>query len=88
MNPHTTLEALARLLALFRVTRRAAGRRPAQEKPLSAGAVASARPLLESEYGAYRRWEQDRALPSDDRWGDAFDGGYARNWRAIASACA
>src|SRR5215468_3802513 len=67
MNPHTTLEALARQLELFRETRRAAGRPPAQETPLikeccvaptSAGAVASARPFLESKYGAYRRWEQ------------------------------
>ena len=82
MNPHTTLEALARQLALFREARRAAGRPPAQETPLikeccvaptSAGAVASARPFLECKYGAYRRWEQDKALPSDDQWGDTFD---------------
>jgi probable F420-dependent oxidoreductase len=82
MNPHTTLEALARQLALFREARRAAGRPPALETPLikeccvaptSAGAVASARPFLEAKYGAYRRWEQDKALPSDDQWGDAFE---------------
>ena len=41
--------------------------------PTSAGAVAAARPFLESKYGAYRRWEQDKALPSDDWWGDAFE---------------
>jgi alkanesulfonate monooxygenase SsuD/methylene tetrahydromethanopterin reductase-like flavin-dependent oxidoreductase (luciferase family) len=82
MNPHTTLDALARQLELFRETRRAEGRPPARETPIikeccvaptAADAVAAARPFLESKYGAYRRWEQDKALPSDDRWGDAFE---------------
>ena len=82
MNPHTTLDALARQLELFRETRRAEGRPPARETPIikeccvaptTADAVAAARPFLESKYGAYRSWEQDKALPSDDRWGDAFE---------------
>src|SRR6185312_12039349 len=35
MNPHTTLDALARQLALFRETRLAEGRPPARETPIT-----------------------------------------------------
>jgi alkanesulfonate monooxygenase SsuD/methylene tetrahydromethanopterin reductase-like flavin-dependent oxidoreductase (luciferase family) len=82
MNPHTTLGALERQLALFREERRTAGRPPARETPLireccvaptAAAANAEGRPHLEAKYGAYRGWEQDKALPADDQWSAAFD---------------
>jgi alkanesulfonate monooxygenase SsuD/methylene tetrahydromethanopterin reductase-like flavin-dependent oxidoreductase (luciferase family) len=82
MNPHTTLAALGRQLALFHETRRAAGRPTAREVPLlreccvaptAAAARAAGGPFLDAKYGAYRGWEQDKALPADDRWSAAFD---------------
>jgi len=82
MNPHTTLGALERQLALFHDTRRAERRAAAREIPLLreccvaptvAAAMAEGRPYLEAKYGAYRGWEQDKALPSDDAWSEAFD---------------
>ncbi len=78
MNPHTTLPTLERQLALFRETRRALGRPPAAETPLikecyvapeSSTAWAEAATFLETKYRAYRRWEQDKALPA----GESFD---------------
>lgn len=77
MNPHTTLATLERQLALFHATRREAGRAPAREIPLvrecyvaptRAEAVRESAPFLGAKYAAYRRWEQDRALPE----GEAF----------------
>jgi alkanesulfonate monooxygenase SsuD/methylene tetrahydromethanopterin reductase-like flavin-dependent oxidoreductase (luciferase family) len=82
MNPHTTGAALQRQLALFHDARRAAGRPAAREIPLlrecclapTAGeALAAGGPFLDAKYGAYRRWEQDKALPEDDQWSAAFD---------------
>jgi alkanesulfonate monooxygenase SsuD/methylene tetrahydromethanopterin reductase-like flavin-dependent oxidoreductase (luciferase family) len=82
MNPHTTGAALRRQLALFHDTRRAEGRPAAREVPLireccvaatPAGALAEGRPHLEAKYGAYRSWEQDKALPADDQWSARFD---------------
>lgn len=82
MNPHTTLGALERQLALFHATRQAEGRPPAPEVPLirecclaptMAAALAEGRPYLEAKYGAYRGWEQDKALPADDQWSARFD---------------
>ncbi len=78
MNPHSTSATLEGQLALFRDTRRALGRPPAVDIPLikecyvaadTATAVAEARPYLEAKYEAYRRWEQDKALPD----GESFD---------------
>lgn len=72
MNPHTTLATLERQLALFRATRRAAGRPAAQAVPLirecyvapdTRTAFSEARAFLEEKYRAYRVWEQDKALP-------------------------
>lgn len=77
MNPHATVSTLERQLALFRETRRALGRPEAHEIPLirecyvaprRADAWAEARPFLEAKYQAYRQWEQDRALPADERF--------------------
>jgi len=82
LNPHTTLPTLERQLALFRAERQAAGRPPAGEVPLTrelyvapdhGAALAEAAPLLSGKYEAYRRWEQDRALPE----GETFAGGFA-----------
>lgn len=83
MNPHATLATLERQQALFRETRRARGRPPAAETPLvrecyaapdSATAFAEAAPFLEAKYGAYRRWEQDKALPPGESLGGEFAG--------------
>ena len=82
MNPHTTGAALKRQLALFHDARRAAGRPPAREVPLlreccvaptTAEALAAGGPFLDAKYGAYRSWEQDKALPADDQWSARFD---------------
>jgi len=82
MNPHTTLPALERQLALFRETRRTERRPPAREVPLIreccvaptvAAALEAGGPYLNEKYGAYRRWEQDKALPADDRWSARFE---------------
>jgi alkanesulfonate monooxygenase SsuD/methylene tetrahydromethanopterin reductase-like flavin-dependent oxidoreductase (luciferase family) len=82
MNPHTTVAALERQQALFRDTRRAEGRPPAREVPLireccvaptDAAALAAGGPFLDAKYGAYRSWEQDKALPADDQWSARFE---------------
>jgi alkanesulfonate monooxygenase SsuD/methylene tetrahydromethanopterin reductase-like flavin-dependent oxidoreductase (luciferase family) len=82
MNPHTTGAALQRQLALFHDTRRAEHRPAAREVPLireccvaptPGAALAEGRPHLEAKYGAYRSWEQDKALPADDQWSAQFD---------------
>jgi alkanesulfonate monooxygenase SsuD/methylene tetrahydromethanopterin reductase-like flavin-dependent oxidoreductase (luciferase family) len=83
MNPHATLATIERQQALFRETRQEAGRPPAVETPLikecylapdSATAFAEAAPFLEAKYGAYRRWEQDKALPPGESLGGDFAG--------------
>lgn len=82
MNPHSTTATLERQLALFRDTRLALGRPPAADIPLikecyvaaaTAVAVAAARPYLEAKYEAYRRWEQDKALPEGESFDDDFE---------------
>jgi len=81
MSPHTTGAALERQLALFRDERRAAGRAPARDTPLireccvasTASALGETLPYLDAKYGAYRAWEQDKALPADDQWSSRFD---------------
>ena len=81
MNPHATLATLERQLELFRSTRREAGRPAAVETPLikecyvapeAATAVTEAATFLGEKYGAYRRWEQDKALPA----GESFDASF------------
>ena len=72
LNAHATLPTLERQLALFHAARRAAGRPPARETPLKrecyvapdrVTALREAGPFLDAKYAAYRRWEQDKALP-------------------------
>jgi len=81
MNPHATLATLERQLELFRSTRREVGRPPAVETPLikecyvapdAATAMTEAAALIGAKYGAYRRWEQDKALPA----GESFDASF------------
>ena len=81
MNPHATMATLERQLELFRRTRRELGRPPAIETPLikecyvapeAATAVTEAAAFLGEKYGAYRRWEQDKALPA----GESFDASF------------
>lgn len=82
MNPHTTIETLARQLALFRTARQTLGRPPAADVPLikecyvapeTATAFAEATAFLDAKYRAYRSWEQDKALPADERWSPSFE---------------
>jgi len=82
MNPHTTLETLERQVALFHETRRALGKPPAAEIPLikecyvapdRAAAAAEAQPFLGAKYEAYRRWEQDKALPAGETFASDFE---------------
>jgi alkanesulfonate monooxygenase SsuD/methylene tetrahydromethanopterin reductase-like flavin-dependent oxidoreductase (luciferase family) len=82
MNPHTTGAALQRQRALCHDTRRQAGRPAAREVPLlreccvaptTAAALAAGGPFLDAKYGAYRSWEQDKALPADDQWSAMFE---------------
>ena len=81
MNPHASLATLERQLELFRSTRRESGRPAAAETPLikecyvapeAATAVTEAAAFLGEKYGAYRRWEQDKALPA----GESFDASF------------
>ncbi|MGH7276236.1 MAG: LLM class flavin-dependent oxidoreductase [Candidatus Rokuibacteriota bacterium] len=81
MNPHTTLSTLERQLDLLKSTRRELGRPPVTEIPLikecyvapqAATAFAEAAPFLDAKYRAYRRWEQDKALPA----GESFDASF------------
>ena len=87
MNPHATLATLERQLALFKATRREVGRPAAIETPLikecyvapdAATAFAEAAAFIGPKYGAYRRWEQDKALPPGERF-DASFGELARD---------
>jgi alkanesulfonate monooxygenase SsuD/methylene tetrahydromethanopterin reductase-like flavin-dependent oxidoreductase (luciferase family) len=82
MNPHTTVAALERQLALFHDARRQAARPVARAVPLireccvaptAAEALAAGGAFLDAKYGAYRTWEQDKALPADDTWSARFD---------------
>jgi alkanesulfonate monooxygenase SsuD/methylene tetrahydromethanopterin reductase-like flavin-dependent oxidoreductase (luciferase family) len=41
--------------------------------PTAAEALAAGGPFLDAKYGAYRGWEQDKALPADDGWSARFD---------------
>jgi len=81
MNPHATLATLERQLELFRAARRELGRPPAIERPLikecyvapdAATAFAEAAAVLGPKYGAYRRWEQDKALPPGETFDQSF----------------
>src|SRR5262249_57664686 len=81
MNPHATIATLERQLELFRATRRELGRAPAIETPMikecyvapdAATAFAEAAAFLGPKYSAYRRWEQDKALPPGETFDQSF----------------
>jgi alkanesulfonate monooxygenase SsuD/methylene tetrahydromethanopterin reductase-like flavin-dependent oxidoreductase (luciferase family) len=82
MNPHATLPTLERQQALFRTTRRELGRPAATETPLikecyvapeSSTAYAESAVFLDAKYRAYRRWEQDKALPPGETFAGSFE---------------
>src|SRR5438132_9795397 len=82
MNPRATLPTLERQLALFRRTRAELRRPAATETPLikecyvapaSSTAFAEAAPFLDAKYRAYRRWEQDKALPAGETFAGSFE---------------
>ena len=82
MNPHATLSTLERQQALFRSTRRDLGRSAATETPLikecyvapePSTAFAESAAFLDAKYRAYRRWEQDKALPPGESFAESFE---------------
>ena len=82
INPHATLETVARQMALYRAALARAGKPFPSELPMMreicvaesrAEAVRLARPYLEQKYRAYVQWGQHRALPRDDDMTQAFD---------------
>src|SRR5439155_1247517 len=82
MNPHATLSTLERQQALFRSTRRDLGRPAATETPLikecyvapePSTAFAESAAFLDAKYRAYRRWEQDKALPPGESFAESFE---------------
>src|SRR3989449_1781216 len=82
LNPHATLPTLERQVTLFRSTRRELGRPAATETPLikecyvapdSSAAFAEAAAFLDAKYRAYRRWEQDKALPAGESFAGSFE---------------
>src|SRR5947207_13487187 len=82
LNPHATLPTLERQQGLFRSTRRELGRPAATGTPLikecyvapdSSAAFAEAAAFLDAKYRAYRRWEQDKALPAGESFAGSFE---------------
>ncbi len=82
MNPHNSLPALKRQLALYFEELAAIGKPRPSDLPLRRElyvgpdhrkTVAEVRPYLDTKYDAYRQWGQDAALPQDDRWAAEFD---------------
>lgn len=82
INPHATLQTIARQLGLYRAALSRAGKPFPAELPIMreiyvaesrAEAMRIARPYLEKKYEAYVRWGQHRALPEDDDMTQAFD---------------
>jgi alkanesulfonate monooxygenase SsuD/methylene tetrahydromethanopterin reductase-like flavin-dependent oxidoreductase (luciferase family) len=82
VNPHATIETIARQLDLFRATRARLGKRGPAEIPVirelcigdtRAEAVRVTRPHLERKYQAYVAWGQHKVLPGDDDLTQTFD---------------
>src|SRR5207247_695146 len=82
MDPRATLPTLERQQALFRRTRGELGRPAATETPLikecsvapdSSAAFAESAAFLDAKYRAYRRWEQDKALPAGETFAGSFE---------------
>ncbi|MBI2936337.1 MAG: LLM class flavin-dependent oxidoreductase [Chloroflexi bacterium] len=83
INPHATLQTIARQMELYREALKRLGKPFPAELPMMREvcvaethreAVRLARPYLEQKYQAYVQWGQHRALPSDDDMTQAFEG--------------
>ncbi len=82
INPHATLQTIARQMGLYRAALSRAGKPFPRELPMMreicvaesrAEAVRLARPHLEKKYRAYVQWGQHRALPRDDDMTQDFE---------------
>ena len=82
INPHATIQTIARQLGLYRAALARAGKPFPAELPMMreiyvaesrTEAVRLARPYLEKKYQAYVQWGQHRALPRDDDMTQAFE---------------
>ncbi len=82
INPHATLQTIARQMTLYRGALSRAGKPFPAELPMMreicvaesrAEAISLARPYLEKKYEAYVQWGQHRALPRDDDMTKAFE---------------
>jgi alkanesulfonate monooxygenase SsuD/methylene tetrahydromethanopterin reductase-like flavin-dependent oxidoreductase (luciferase family) len=83
VNPHATIETIARQLDLFRATRIRLGKPVPAEIPVirelgigetRAEAHRVTRPHLERKYQAYVAWGQHKVLPGGDDMTQSFDG--------------
>ncbi|MBI4587382.1 MAG: LLM class flavin-dependent oxidoreductase [Candidatus Rokubacteria bacterium] len=82
INPHATVQTIARQMGLYRAALARAGKAFPTELPMMreifvaetrAEAFRVARPHLETKYRAYVAWGQHRVLPADDDMTQAFD---------------
>lgn len=82
INPHATLQTIARQMGLYRAALARAGKPFPAELPImreifvaeSRGeAIRLARPHLEKKYQVYVEWGQHRALPGDDDMTQPFE---------------
>jgi alkanesulfonate monooxygenase SsuD/methylene tetrahydromethanopterin reductase-like flavin-dependent oxidoreductase (luciferase family) len=83
INPHATLQTIARQMGLYRAALARVGKPLPTELPMMreicvadthADAVRLAQPYLEQKYSAYVQWGQHRVLPGDDDMTQAFTG--------------
>lgn len=79
--PHSTLTVVKRQLEIYQETRANAGlgapsavpiRREVYVAPTDEEAWEQAQTYLGPKYDTYRKWGQDRALPTDDQWSAEF----------------
>jgi alkanesulfonate monooxygenase SsuD/methylene tetrahydromethanopterin reductase-like flavin-dependent oxidoreductase (luciferase family) len=83
INPHATLQTIARQMTLYRTALSRVGKPFPVELPMMReicvaethqAAVHLARPYLEQKYKAYVEWGQHKALPGDDDMTQSFEG--------------
>ncbi len=81
INPHASLPAIKRQVALYQTERRTLGlplpadvpmRRDLYLAPQNDVAWTECRPFMDAKYNAYRAWGQDAVLPADDHWSTEF----------------
>jgi alkanesulfonate monooxygenase SsuD/methylene tetrahydromethanopterin reductase-like flavin-dependent oxidoreductase (luciferase family) len=82
INPHNTLETIARQMDLYKRALDAAGKPFPKEVPMRrevfvaksrAEAIRLAQPYLEEKYRAYRAWGQDKVMPEGDDFDHEFN---------------